>query len=166
MSKMTISDIGLEQLIKVEGGAQLKMYNDHGSNSGHCTIGVGHLVHKGVCNGVIPAEKPYLKGISLRQAKELLKADLRTAENTVNHSVVVKLSQSQYDALVSFAFNVGPNAFRFSTLLKLVNSKQFKKASDEFLVWDKMTMNGLKNVVNGLVNRRIAERALFEKVTK
>src|SRR5690625_7484018 len=83
MRKMTISNDGLEHLIKLEGGAQLVMYNDLGGQKGHCTIGVGHLVHKGVCNGVVPSEKPYLKGISLSKAKELLKNDLRSEERRV-----------------------------------------------------------------------------------
>ena len=158
MGKMKISDEGLEHLIKLEGGAQLKMYNDLGDNKGHCTIGVGHLVHKGVCNGAIPSEKPYLKGITLNKAKELLKGDLNIAESVVNGSVTVPLAQNQYDALVSFVFNVGGTAFRYSTLLKYINSKQYKKASAELLVWNKMTIAGEKKVITGLTNRRIAEK--------
>ena len=165
MGKMKISDEGVKHLIKVEGGAQLTLYNDLGSNKGHCTIGVGHLVHKGVCNGVIPSEKPYLKGINLSKAKELLKGDLNIAESAINGSITVDLTQNQYDALVSFVFNVGITAFRFSTLKKYINGKQYKKASDEFLKWNKMTVAGVKKEVRGLTNRRIAEKALFDKVS-
>lgn len=164
MGKMKISDEGLKHLIKLEGGAQLKMYNDLGNNKGHCTIGVGHLVHKGVCGGIIPSEKPYLKGVSLGKAKELLKSDLIIVESAINGSVMVSLTQNQYDALVSFVFNVGTTVFRYSTLLKHINSKQFKKASDEFIVWNKMTIAGVKKEINGLTNRRVAENALFDGV--
>ncbi len=159
---MKISDKGVEHLIKLEGGAQLKMYNDLGKNKGHCTVGVGHLVHKGVCNGVIPSERPYLKGVSLAKAKELLKSDLIIVESAINGSVTVPLTQNQYDALVSFAFNVGVTAFRYSKILKYINSKQYKNASDEFLAWNKMTVAGVKSEVKGLTNRRIAEKYLFD----
>lgn len=161
---MKISDDGLDHLIKLEGGAQLKRYNDLGKSKGHCTIGVGHLIHKGVCNGQIPSEKPYLKGISLKKAKELLKSDLIIAESAVNGSITVPLTQNQYDALVSFVFNVGTTAFRHSTLKKHINAKQYKKASDEFLKWNKMRISGKKMIVPGLTNRRLAEKSLFDKV--
>ncbi len=164
MPKMSISKEGIEHLIKIEGGAQLKMYNDLGKNKGHCTIGVGHLVHKGVCNGVIPSEKPYLKGITVEYAKKLLKNDLSFAENTINGSVTAPLTQNQYDALVSFVFNIGGPKFRSSTLLRLLNSKQYKKAADEFLKWDKATVGSKLISVPGLLNRRISEKYLFEKV--
>ena len=160
---MNISDNGLKHLIKVEGGSQTSLYNDLGKNKGHCTIGVGHLIHKGICNGKAPSERPYLKGITTQRARELLKTDLKITENTINGSITVPLNQNQYDALTSFVFNVGPTAFRYSTLRKLINSKQFNKASDEFLKWNKMTISGKKQVVPGLTNRRIAERFLFEQ---
>jgi len=166
MEKMNISDKGLEHLIKLEGGTRLTMYNDLGGKKGHCTIGVGHLIHKGVCNGLIPSEKPYLNGISTAQAKQLLKNDLNTVQNTINRYIIAPVSQNQYDALVSFVFNVGITAFRHSTLKTLVNAKQYKNAANEFLKWNKMTTNGKQKVIDGLINRRIAEKALFEKVSK
>jgi len=141
------------------------MYNDLGKSKGHCTIGVGHLIHKGICNGVIPSEKSYLKGVSIAQAKKLLKNDLVFAENAINGAVTAQLTQNQYDALVSFVFNVGGPKFRSSTLLKLINSKQFKKAALELLKWDKMTVGAKLISIKGLHNRRIAEKHLFEKVS-
>jgi len=165
MAKMTISNNGLQHLIGIEGGAKLTMYNDMGKSKGHCTIGVGHLVHKGICNGIIPSEKPFLKGITLAHAKKLLKTDLSFSENAISGSVTVSLTQNQYDALVSFVFNIGAPKFRSSTLLKLLNSKQYKKAANEFLKWDKMTIGGKLITVPGLLNRRIAEKHLFEKVS-
>lgn len=165
MPKMSISKNGLAHLIKLEGGAQLTMYNDLGGNKGHCTIGVGHLVHKGVCNGVVPSEKPYLKGIPNNKAEQLLKKDLQIAESEINNSVTSKLTQNQYDSLVSFVFNIGITAFRYSTLLKKVNARQYKDASNEFLKWDKMTIAGVKQPAKGLTNRRTAEQFLFDKVS-
>jgi len=161
---MEISNDGITHLIKLEGGVQLKRYNDLAKDKGHCTIGVGHLIHKGVCNGQVPSEKPYLKGISLKKAKELLKNDLVIAESAINGSITAPLTQNQYDALVSFVFNVGATAFKYSTLRKYLNAKQFKKASDEFLIWNKMTISGEKKVIPGLTNRRLAEKSLFDKV--
>lgn len=163
---MKISKNGLTHLIKIEGGAQLTMYNDLGPNKGHCTIGVGHLIHKGVCNGVIPSEKPYIKGVSLAQAENLLKSDLKVAEDSVNKYVTVKINQNQYDSLVSFVFNVGSTAFKHSTLLRNLNSGNISTASNEFLKWDKMTINGVKKSIQGLLNRRIAEKSLFDKAIK
>ncbi|KEQ17552.1 lysozyme [Endozoicomonas numazuensis] len=163
---MKISDVGLDHLIKLEGGIQLTRYNDLGKNSGHCTIGVGHLIHKGVCNGIVPSEKPFLKGITVKRAKELLRKDILIAESTIKGSVTSTLNQNQYDALVSFVFNIGGPQFRNSTLLKYLNSKQSNKASDEFLKWNKMTIGGRKIEVKGLTNRRIAEKHLFDMEVK
>ena len=165
MAKMTISNNGMQHLIMIEGGARLSMYNDLGKSKGHCTIGVGHLVHKGICNGVIPSEKPYLKGISVTRAKQILKSDIANAESAINGAITVQLNQNQYDALVSFTFNVGGPKFRSSTMLKLINSKQFKKAANEFLKWDKMKIGGKLVPIKGLYNRRISEKHLFEKAT-
>jgi len=166
MNNMKISDAGLTHLIKLEGGTQLVKYNDLGKDKGHCTIGVGHLIHKGVCNGKIPSEKPYLNGISNKKARELLMNDLALAENAVNRNIIVLLNVNQFDALVSFTFNVGISAFNNATLKRLINQNKFKEAADEFLIWNKMTIGGIKKEITGLTNRRIAEKSLFEKVVK
>ncbi len=165
MGKMKISSKGLNHLIKLEGGFKLKMYNDLGAKKGHCTIGLGHLIHKGICNGVSPSEKIYLNGISVVQAKKLFKSDLKVTEKAVNRVAAVSLTQNQFDALVSFVFNIGVPKFRGSTLLKLINSKQHKKAASEFLKWNKVTVGSNIIVVPGLRNRRKAEKHLFEKVS-
>ena len=80
MAIMKISSRGINHLIKLEGGIKRKMYNDLGGKKGHCTIGVGHLIHKGICNGTNLSEKVFKNGISVIQAKKLLKSDLRIAE--------------------------------------------------------------------------------------
>lgn len=75
----------------------------------------------------------------------------------INKVVKVELNQNQFDALVSFAYNVGNGSLQNSTLLKKLNSGDYKGASNEFLRWNK---SGGK-VLNGLTKRREKERALF-----
>ena len=75
----------------------------------------------------------------------------------INKVVKVPLSQNQFDALVSFAYNIGNGNLQNSTLLKKLNSGDYQGASNEFLRWNKA---GGK-VLNGLTKRREKERALF-----
>lgn len=95
--------------------------------------------------------------ITEAQGKELLKRDLATAEAAVNEAVRVTLKQNEFDALVSFAFNVGAGAFKGSTLLKKLNAGDRIGAADQFLRWDKSKGIALA----GLTRRRLAERNLF-----
>ncbi|HCS6848240.1 TPA: lysozyme, partial [Escherichia coli] len=103
--------------------------------------------------------KPVKRGMTIDQqtADRLLKTGLVGYENDVLKVVRVKLTQGQFDALVSFAYNVGSRALSTSTLLKKLNAGDIKGAADEFLRWNK---SGGK-VMPGLTNRRKAERALF-----
>lgn len=75
----------------------------------------------------------------------------------INKVVKVALNQNQFDALVSFAYNIGNGNLQNSTLLKKLNSGDYQGASNEFLRWNK---SGGK-VLNGLTRRREKERALF-----
>jgi lysozyme len=84
---------------------------------------------------------------------------LRRFQTAVNDAVNIPLSQNQFDALVSLAYNIGTNAFKTSTLVKYLNALDYKAAADQFLVWNKAGGSVLK----GLVRRREAERALFLK---
>ena len=117
------------------------------------TIGIGTTVY--------PNGAKVKKGDKCTQAQalEYLQHDLKSFEKTVNDSVKVPLSQNQFDALVSLAYNIGSTAFKNSTLLKKLNAKDFTGAADQFLVWNK----GGGKVLKGLVRRREAERALFLK---
>ncbi len=114
--------------------------------AGVWTIGYGHT--KGVKAG---------QAITTQQAEELLQADLKTFEDWVNKLVKVELTQGQFDALVSFCFNLGPVALDSSTLLKLVNQQKFALAADQFKRWNKA--GGVE--LSGLTKRRAAERELF-----
>ena len=95
--------------------------------------------------------------ITQNQADSQLVMDLQHAENMVNTCVTVDLSQDQYDALVDFAFNLGCNAEKGSTLLKLVNAGDFAGAAAQFELWD----HASGKVVAGLLRRRIAEEQEF-----
>lgn len=87
-----------------------------------------------------------------------LKGDLEATEKAVRELVTVELSQGQFDALVSFVFNVGPDAFRRSALLRKLNQGDYEGAAAEFPKW--VYAKGKK--LKGLVTRRSEERRLFE----
>jgi len=154
---MQMSENGLE-LLKQWEGFELKVYKD---SAGLLTIGVGHLLTKSelssgkiVINGVTVK---YANGLTEQQALDLLSQDVQPAENTVNTNVKVPLTQNQFDALVSFTFNVGGGAFKGSTLLKVLNQKQYTEVPAQLLRW---TRAGGK-VVQGLLNRRQNEIKLW-----
>lgn len=136
------SDAGIA-FIKGFEGLRLKAYKDV---VGVWTIGYGHT--KGVKSG---------QQITEDEAEELLRADLAEFESAVNKVVKAPMAQHEFDALVSFAYNVGKTALANSSLLTLLNSGERTKAADQFLRWDKA---GGK-VVKGLTNRRKAERSVF-----
>ncbi|HEC5316036.1 TPA: lysozyme [Citrobacter freundii] len=138
-------------LIKGFEGCRLTAYPDPGTGGAPWTIGYGwtHPIDG----------KPVKPGMTIDQetADRLLKTGQVSYENDVLKLVRVKLTKGQFDALVSFAYNVGSRALSTSTLLKKLNAGDIKGAADEFLRWNKA---GGK-VLNGLTRRREAERALF-----
>jgi lysozyme len=97
------------------------------------------------------------KAITKDEAMELLMATLGTYEDAIHKNVIAPINQNQFDALVSFVYNVGAGNFAKSTLLKKLNKADYQGASDEFLRWNRA---GGK-VLNGLTRRRDAERSLF-----
>lgn len=147
---MQISNNGIA-LIKRFEGCRLTAYPDPGTGGDPWTIGYGWT---------LPVDgKPVRPGMTIDQATadRLLKTGLVSYENDVLKIVKVKLTQGQFDALVSFAYNVGSRALSTSTLLKKLNAGDIKGAADEFLRWNKAS----GKVLNGLTRRREAERALF-----
>ena len=96
--------------------------------------------------------------ITEAQAQELLQATLAKYEACVNGAVKMPINQNQFDALVSFTYNVGCSAFRTSTMLRLLNQGYEPQAAAQFARWNR----GGGKVLAGLVSRRAAERALFE----
>lgn len=139
---MKISSAGLD-LLRVHEGLRLRAYLDTG---GVATIGYGHT--RGVKLGDICTKT---------QAETWLGEDVFNAEASVNGLVRTPLTQNQFDALVSFVYNVGGNAFATSTMLRLINAGDHKAAAKQFDRW--VYDNG--RVVNGLVLRRTDERELF-----
>lgn len=154
---MQISEHGLE-LLKQWEGFELKLYKD---SVGLPTIGVGHLLTKSeLTSGKILIDGlpvQYSGGLTDQQALDLLSQDVKPAEQAVNTGAKVALTQNQFDALVSFTFNVGVGAFTGSTLLKVLNQSQYAGVPDQLRRW---TRAG-GQVVQGLVNRRENEIKLW-----
>ena len=130
-------------------------------SGGAPTIGIGHLLTRSErTSGKIVikgASSDYRDGLSEQQCWDLLDEDLDPVERIVNDNVKVALNQNQFDALVSFAFNVGNGAFCGSTLLKKLNQGLYEQIPGEMRRWNKD--NG--HVVKGLINRREKEIALW-----
>lgn len=148
---MRLSDQGAEFIGSFEGFSAT-LYDDP---AGHCTIGYGHLVHLGNCDGSEPPE--FKKGITKKRAAQLLREDARAAAETIEDAVAVEMSQVQFDALVSFCFNVGSGNFRASTLLKKLNAGKARAVPSELNRW--VFAGGKK--LDGLIRRRRAEGRLF-----
>lgn len=144
---MQTSDKGIA-LIKEFEGCKLTAYQD---SVGVWTIGYGWTQ---------PVDgKPIRAGMTIKQetAERLLKTGLVSYESDVFRLVKVGLTQEQFDALVSFTYNLGSRSLSTSTLLRKLNAGDYSGAAEEFLRWNKA---GGK-VLNGLTRRREAERALF-----
>ena len=146
-----LSDAGAAFIGRFEG-FRGELYDDP---AGHCTIGYGHLVHQGPCNGSEPAK--FRRGITQEQALKLLKTDAAGAGAAVNDAVTVSLNQAQFDAMVSFVFNLGAGTFRSSTLLSKLNAHDFGAVPAELGKW----VHAGGKVLAGLVTRRKAEAKLF-----
>lgn len=111
------------------------------------TVGWGHVVK--------PADK-IVPPVSRERALSLLLADVDPVEGWLN-AMFPWLTQGQFDACVSLAFNIGLGAFRRSTLARHLAARDMTAAADQFPRWNKSA----GKVLPGLVTRRAAERALF-----
>jgi len=136
-------------MIKGFEGFKAKAYLDTGNV---LTIGYGHTSDS---NYVVKAGAV----ITEAKAEELLRLDLREAEEIINRLVKVSLNDNQFAALVSFVFNIGETQFRGSTLLKKLNKGDYASVPAEMAKW--VNDNGKK--ITGLVNRRNAEGGLWVK---
>lgn len=141
---MNISEKGTDLIKKFEG-LRLDVYKDV---VGLPTVGYGHLIKDGEDFGV---------AISQEQADNILDDDLKTTVKCVNALVRYPLTQQEFDAVVCLTFNIGCRALQSSTLLKLINTGDIEGAAEQFLRWD----FAKKKKIQGLTNRRIAERHLF-----
>jgi GH24 family phage-related lysozyme (muramidase) len=144
---------GLE-LTKTSEAFRARVYSDP---VGFCTVGYGHLIKRVRCDGTEPRE--FVPAISEAHATRLLTEDLKLAEYPVLAEVSrdISFSQAQFDALVDFVFNVGPQNFRGSTLLKVINAEELHRVPGQLRRW--VYADGKR--LPGLVTRREREAALF-----
>ena len=140
---MEMSRVGIE-LIKQFEGCRLKAYKDA---VGVWTIGYGHTVD--VKEGI---------EISQHQAGVIFEVDLYEYEGYINKYVQVPLTQNQFDALVSWVYNLGVGNLQSSTMLRVLNEGKYSEVSYQIKRWNKA---GGK-VLRGLIRRREAEADLFD----
>ena len=145
---MTTSQAGVD-LIKKWEGFRSTMYLDA---VGKPTIGYGTLIDK--------PEEQYLRTatITAQEAETLLRRDLVPFEKAINDTITVHLAQNQFDALVSFVYNLGPGALRNGSLPRLINGRADALAISS--KWREYTRAG-GQVLTGLVRRRRDELALY-----
>jgi lysozyme len=151
---MNLSEHGIK-VIKNFEGLRLNAYRDI---AGIWTIGYGSTKY---ADG-----KPVKCGDKLaneQQADTLFRTTLTNYINAVNKGIKVFLTQNQFDALVSFTYNLGTGVIITSTLIKKLNSGDYIGAADQFLIWNKITdpKTGEKVVSKTLSQRRKQERTLF-----
>jgi lysozyme len=156
---MKVSDQAVK-MIKHHEGVRQKPYR---CPANLWTIGVGHVLYpeqarlKMDDRMLVPLRPEDNRTFTMEEVDAILKSDLARFERGVEQYCPVKLTQGQFDALVSFSFNVGLGTLQRSTLRQKVNREDFEGASAEFL---KYIMAGGK-ILKGLQNRRNDERALF-----
>jgi GH24 family phage-related lysozyme (muramidase) len=141
-TKHELSQDGIDA-IKLWEGCSLAAYK---CSAGVPTIGYGHT--KTAKMGMT---------ITMQQAEELLKQDIKDYVTAVNMLIKIPITQNQFDALVSFCFNVGISAFKHSTLLRLINENNLSGAALAFGNW--VHAGGKR--ITGLVRRREFEREMF-----
>jgi lysozyme len=140
---MKLSKAGRD-LIAFSEGKRFTAYNDQ---AGHATIGIGHLIKHG---------EEWMRTATLTEAQvnELFAQDVAWAEKAVSERITRPLKQNQFDALVSFVFNVGGGAFGTGTLDDLINRNA--SAEEISAKWMQYTRAG-GSVSRGLILRRTAE---------
>ena len=142
---MKVSQHGLNIIKHFEGFSELPYV----CPASYFTIGYGHVI--------TPSERATLSRISVEEAEKYLIHDVRIAERGVSRLIGVPLSQNQFDALVSFTFNLGAACLQRSTLRRVINRGEHKAAPAQIMrfVW----AGGRK--LPGLIRRRAAEAALY-----
>jgi len=145
-----VSDEGLSLIKRFEGFSKTVYI----CSARHPTIGYGHVV-------LDHEMENFVEGISEKRATDLLKQDVGIAERAVLRHINVPLSDGQFDALVSFTFNLGSGALQRSTLRRKLNRQEYSLAANEFSRWVWAGGKRLK----GLVRRRQAEAELFNTIS-
>ena len=142
-----VSALGLELIQRFEGFSR-RIYICPG---GWPTIGYGHVVRD-------HERGRFAGGIDEDTGEELLRRDVQAAERSILRLIQVPLTDGQFDALVSFTFNLGGGALQRSTLRCKVNREEHEEVPAEFMRWVRAGGRKLK----GLVRRRAAEALLYE----
>ena len=141
-----ISRDGLDLICRFEGFSPVIYI----CPAGYPTIGYGHLITEA-------NKERFLDGVDEDEALELLRRDVGKAERAVLRLIAVPLTQGQFDALVSFTFNLGSGALQRSTLRRKVNREEHHDVPAELMKW--VWAGGRK--LKGLVKRRAAEGAIY-----
>ncbi|MEP4053347.1 MAG: lysozyme [Litorimonas sp.] len=143
---LTISETGLKLIKAFEGYRPV----DRELITGQRIVGYGHRLYS---EDAIMMNKG--------EAEAVLRSDLEPFEDMINSEVHAPISQSQFDALCSFAFNIGPKAFLQSDTLRALNNGRPLDAANGLDIWRKSEIAGKTYVVDALMRRRTAEKALF-----
>lgn len=146
--QFTVSDLGL-RLIKAYEGFRPESRT---LISGQTVVGYGHRMADQDAIALTPEE-----------AEMLLREDIEPVEHLVNDAIFAPLTQGQFDALCSLAYNIGPDSFKKSDIVKAINNGRPIDAANGFDVWRKGELDGQSFVIDALVRRRTAEKALFLK---
>ena len=146
--QFTVSDLGF-RLIKAYEGFRSE---SRILISGQSVVGYGHRM----------ADQDAI-ALTTAEAEKLLREDIQPVEDLVNEAIFAPLTQGQFDALCSLAYNIGPDAFKKSDVVRAINNGRPIDAANGFDVWRKGEVDGQSFVIDALVRRRTAEKALFLK---
>jgi lysozyme len=155
MHPTSVSQEGIDLVKRFEGLHKLKddgMVHAYRCPAGKWTCGYGAT--KGVRSGV---------KWTVKAAEQRLIDDLEEHGKIVKKYVNVPLTQSQYDAITSFVFNLGAGNFKSSTLLKKLNMGDYDAVPEQIMRWNKARVDGQLTPLRGLTRRRAAEAAIFSK---
>jgi lysozyme len=142
---MKTSPVGLNLISRFEGFSATPYL----CPAGLLTIGYGHVVRS--------QEEKTLLHVDVPQAEQLLMHDVANVERALGRLITVPLRQSQFDALVSFTFNVGTAALQRSTMRRVINREEHEAVTDQLMRW--VWAGGRK--LAGLMQRRRAEAQLY-----
>ncbi|MCG7878288.1 MAG: lysozyme [Candidatus Thiodiazotropha endolucinida] len=139
-----ITQNGLDLIKRFEGFSRTVYF----CPAGYPTIGYGH---------VVKGDEDFSAGIDEAKGEELLRQDAQIAERAVLRLINVPLTDGQFDALVSFTYNLGGGALQRSTLRRKINREEHAEVPEQFMRW--VWAGGRK--LKGLVRRRAAEAGLY-----
>lgn len=151
MTTLTLSQQCLDLIKEYEGYSAVP----YKCSAGVPTIGYGATWYPDSGKKVTMQDK----SITKTTANAMLKSMVQSYADAVQRYVQVPISQNQFDALVSLTYNIGKESFRTSTLLRLLNQRDYLGAADQFKRWNKDS----GRIRSGLTRRRAAEKALFER---